>query len=246
MTWRRSNPGSSRTFNAVTLLLIVVAAVGAIGVSPIALGLFHGATSRWERLSFIGQTYGAASAVISVLALVGVVATFAFQAKEIKRAREETRRQANVDLLEMAMHDPDLDECWGPLPSPSDARTRKQQLYVNMIVSEWSMSFEIGILPERRLRRISREMFQGTPGRDYWRRVRELRLSTSESRRRRRFHEILDEEYTRVLGELPERSVNSPGPGRSHGWQRPTFLGAIGAGLAFLALRRWRQRRSRR
>jgi len=147
--------------------LVVFVAVGLIGASPIALGLFKGATDRWERLSFIGQTYGAASAILSVLALIGVVGALTFQARETKLAREEARRQAISDLLKMAMEDPDLDECWGPVPPPADPKTRKQQLYVNMIVAEWAMSFEMKTLRESRLRLIANEMFQGDVGRSY-------------------------------------------------------------------------------
>ncbi|MFB9830988.1 DUF6082 family protein [Actinoallomurus acaciae] len=124
------------------MLLIAVAAVALIGISPVALGIFHGATGKWERLSFIGQIYGAASAIISVLALVGIVLTLSCQAREAKLACQETRRQAVSDLLKMAMDDPDLDECWGPVPPPDDPKTRKQLLYTNMIISEWSLSFE--------------------------------------------------------------------------------------------------------
>ncbi|MGH3381602.1 MAG: DUF6082 family protein [Actinoallomurus sp.] len=85
------------------LLLIAMTAVALIGVSPIALGVFNGGTDHWERLSFIGQTYGAASAVISVLALVGIVATLSYQAREVKLSREEARRQAIGDLLPPVM-----------------------------------------------------------------------------------------------------------------------------------------------
>src|SRR5205807_2191579 len=96
------------------------------------------------------------------------------------------------------MEDPDLDECWGPVPEPDDPKTRKQLLYTNMIVSEWALSFETGALPEIRLRAIANEMFQGQVGRDYWGSAREARLSTSAGRRERRFHGILDEEYERA------------------------------------------------
>jgi uncharacterized membrane protein len=182
----------------VLLLLLAVTAVALIGVSPIALGIFHGATGKWERLSFIGQTYGAASAIVSVLALVGIVLTLSYQAREAKLAREETRRQAVGDLLRMAMDDPDLDECWGPIPLPDDPKTRKQLLYTNMIISEWALSFETKALPEARLRAIANEMFHGHVGRTYWEGAREARLATSASRREQRFHEILDEEYERT------------------------------------------------
>lgn len=46
------------------LILVVVLSVSLIGVSPLALDVFRGSTSHWDRLSSIGQTYGAASAVL--------------------------------------------------------------------------------------------------------------------------------------------------------------------------------------
>jgi uncharacterized membrane protein len=197
----RRRTGNRRLRSAlptILLLLTALMAIALIGISPIALGVFHGGTGRWERLSFIGQTYGAASAIVSVLALVGIVLTLSYQAREAKLAREETRRQAVGDLLRMAMEDPDLDECWGPVPPPDDPKTRKQLLYTNMIIAEWSLSFETRALPEARLRAIANEMFQGQVGRDYWESARETRLSTSAGHRERRFHEILDEEYERA------------------------------------------------
>lgn len=212
MRWRS---GRSRRAVSATLLLLALVGIGLIGSSPIALGLFGGTTPHWQRLSFIGQTYGAASAVISVLALVGVVVTLLYQASETKLAREESRRQAISALLAMAMEDPDLDECWGPLPVPADAKSRKQQLYTNMIVSEWQVSFETGALPEARLRAVAREMFHGTVGRTYWREARDVRASTAASRRARRFHHVLDEEFSYASQEFqPEgpgaRSAQPP------------------------------------
>ncbi|WP_125620585.1 DUF6082 family protein [Actinomadura sp. WAC 06369] len=192
----------------VTLLAIVV--IGLIGASPWFLRAFDGPTSRWERLSFIGQTYGAASALVAAFALVGIVATLIFQARETKIAREEARRVAIAELLKMAMDDPDLDEAWGPVPEGEDRRARRQLMYINMIISEWQMSFETKALPEVRLRAISREMFSGRPGRAFWREAREVRLSTSESKRARRFHQILDEEYRRAPAPAPERARRRP------------------------------------
>jgi hypothetical protein len=38
----------------VTLTLVVVLGIGLIGASPLALDIFHGSTSHWDRLSSIG------------------------------------------------------------------------------------------------------------------------------------------------------------------------------------------------
>lgn len=169
-----------------------------VAASPFALRLFGGAGGEWERLSFIGQTYGAISALIAVVALVGIIATLVLQARETRRAVQESRRQAMSELLQKAMDDPDLDECWGPLPAPGDPKTRKQQLYVNMIISQWGVAYETGAMPEQRLRAVAREMFSAPPGRTFWARAREQRLSVVTEGRMGRFNRILDEEFRRI------------------------------------------------
>ncbi|WP_201776555.1 DUF6082 family protein [Allosalinactinospora lopnorensis] len=202
-----------------------------VGVSPLGLRVFDGADGEWERLSLIGQTYGAVSALIAVLALVGVAVTLVFQARETRRAIEETRRQAMSELLRMAMDDPDLDECWGPVPDGEDPKTRKQQLYTNMIISQWASAFEIGALPEERLRAVAREMFQGAVGYAYWTRARDMSSMTEGTRRERRFVAILDEEYQKAEPAEPARREDEEGRERTrHGVGR--LLLAFAAGTA--------------
>lgn len=60
-------------------------------------------------------------------------------------------------------------------------------------------SFETGATPEHRLRYNANEMFSGEVGQTFWRNSRDSRLSTSANRREQRFHQILDEEYQRVV-----------------------------------------------
>jgi hypothetical protein len=84
-----------RTFSLCLITLVVIVLIGA---SPWALRAFGGSTTRWERLSFIGQTYGAASALLAALALIGIAATLIFQAHDTKIAREEARRIAPAVL----------------------------------------------------------------------------------------------------------------------------------------------------
>ncbi|HEX6473278.1 MAG TPA: DUF6082 family protein [Streptosporangiaceae bacterium] len=224
--------------------------VDLIAISPVALDLVSGSTSRWERLSFIGQTYGA---ILSVLALIGVVTTLWLQARETKLNREEARRAAIEDLLKMAMDDPDLDECWGPVPAGEDAKVRRQQMYVNMIISEWQMSFETKALGESRLRAISREMFEGAAGQRFWRAARDIRISTSETKSARRFHEILDGEYQRALASaatVPPSPGDAgqaapPSLGRERGLRGTVQWVAVGVGAALAAVL-WRLVRHRR
>ncbi|MFC5747970.1 DUF6082 family protein [Actinomadura rugatobispora] len=213
------NPRNRGAFRTLTLILAILVAIGLIGSSPWALRGFGGSTSRWERLSFIGQTSGAASALLAALALLGIAATLILQARETRIAREEARRSAIADLLKMAMDDPDLDEAWGPVPEDEDRKARRQLMYINMILSEWQMSFETKALGEARLRAISREMFSGRPGRAFWEAAREVRIRTSDTKRALRFHQILDEEYTQAPAPSPE-----PAPNPNHN-PNPTAAG---------------------
>src|SRR5690606_41487371 len=65
----------------------------------------EGPAVRWGLPGFV-----AATVVVVAVALIGIVATLIFQARETKIAREEARRIAIAELLKMAMDDPDLDE----------------------------------------------------------------------------------------------------------------------------------------
>jgi ABC-type sulfate transport system permease component len=96
---RRGAPGSNRVSLIVILLLIVVLSVGLIGASPLALDTFRGSTSYWNRLSAIGQTYGAASAVLSVLTIIGVAVTLVLQARDSRALRLQAIRESHIRLL---------------------------------------------------------------------------------------------------------------------------------------------------
>jgi Family of unknown function (DUF6082) len=186
---------------------------------------------------------------VSVLALAGVVLTLGYQARETKRAREETRRQAISDLLKMAMEDPELDEYWGPILSPDDPKSRKQQLYKNMIIAAWEMAYETGATPENRLRYNANEMFSGEAGRTFWRNSRESRPSTSANRRERRFHQILDEEYQRAIvvqsGSHPVTHGQRRSDRRLHAAVRRLALPVAGAALSAIVCRILRSGRAR-
>ena len=200
-----SGPLSGRLFasSLVSLSIILVAA------SPLALDLFGGSAGSWARRGDIGQTYGAAAALLSVCALAGVAASLVLQARESKANREHASRLVHTDLLKMAMEDPAYLECWGPYSSSTDAIAQRQAMYVNLILSYWEGRYELGQLSDAHLREGAAHMFQAQPGRQFWADARALRTETSESRRARRFHRILDEEYLRALTPGPQPAPDS-------------------------------------
>lgn len=200
---------ATRTLTIVLLAIAVVAAVGSVLASPWMLGVIgSGSRTDWQQFSFVGQTYGAASAILAVLALGGVAVSLTLQAREAKATREQALRGLHADLLKMAMDDPVYRVCWGPFFASQDQTAARQHMYTNMIISHWQLTFEVGTAGERHIREVAAVFFAGEIGRRFWRDGRDLRLKAEQGRRARRFHRILDEEYRRAV----VRGASEPAP----------------------------------
>lgn len=184
---------------ALTSVLVLAMVI----LSPFALALLANADGvDWNSLSTVGQTYGAISAVIGVLALGGVAASLVVQQREAKANREQSLRVLHADLLKMAMDSPEYMECWGPFRTDRDPVQLRQIMYTNMIVSHWEMMYELGALTEGHLRELGADMFRGEPGRKFWAGSRDRRIRTAHGRREVKFQLILDDVYRQVLDEL--------------------------------------------
>ena len=205
----RETRSTAPLYGRLLVISLVCISVLAVAVSPIALDLFGGNANSWARRGDIGQTYGAAAALLSVLALGGVAVSLVLQSRESKANREHASRLIHTDLLKMAMDDRAYLECWGPYSSATDPVAQRQAMYVNLILSYWESRWELGQLSETHLRAAAAHMFRATPGRDFWADARALRTSTSESRRARRFHQILDEEYLTALTPGPSPAADA-------------------------------------
>lgn len=242
---RRRDAGRIRASVPVLAALSLVLVAVAVGLSPLALGTVGAFSDDWEGLSLIGQTYGAASAVLAGLALAGVAATLVAQTRETRVSRELAVRDSTSELLRMAMDNPEYAECWGANLTQPTGRAQRQSMYTNMIVSQWEMAYETRSVGEDHVRALAHNLFAGRVGWEFWSRARTIRLRTAETRRSRRFHRILDEEFQRS----PEpRKPTQPrnGPPRRWGAARPLagvlIVGAVAAGMA--AVRRVLNRRA--
>lgn len=175
--------GAGRRYRWPRLLLLgslgclLLAAVFLVLVSPLALPALDRAGSRdWQRLSDIGQTYGAVSALLSVVALGGVVASLVLQTQQTKLDRLQAHRSFHLQLLKMAIDDPDLHACWGSIApdwgslSPVE---RRQFAYCNQVVSFMEMSFDVGTINEAWLRGAAQELFGSAVSRQWWQRNRQ-------------------------------------------------------------------------
>ncbi|MGP4027011.1 DUF6082 family protein [Actinomadura sp. 3N407] len=122
-----------------------------------------------------------------------------------------------------------------------DPEADLQNVHINLILSEWQTSFELRMLDERHLRLLAKGLFQGEGGRRFWTTAREARITTSSTRRERRFHQIVDDEYRVAEQQGPPRPDEEPRRGSVTGRHRGiligTILGGIGVMLADRVLR---------
>jgi len=240
-TARRIGPFMAVAIVSILLLILV-------SLSPLVLnqiGKFH--DIDWIRLSAIGQTYGAASALLTGLALLGVVGSIFFQIRAIQSSTEQSSREHHAHLVEMAMNDPVYRLAWGYDTAfmTDDLDTFRQNAYLNLIISYWERDFVLGEIPDRRLRLMSTSLFGGAAGRMYWATIRNYRLAAAKDRKGRRFIQIVDEEYRNSIRSGPPIVPAKPAPNpprktaQDHGERRAQVItAAIGAAVLAATIRR--------
>lgn len=254
---RPDGAAATRAVLFVVILLLVLVSVGLVVASPWALSTLdrNGNEINWNRLSKIGATYGAVSAIIAAIALLGVVVSLVIQSREAKAARNNAQRAYHVDLLRMAMDDPRYMECWGPyLTENFDAE--RQYTYVNLIVTQWHSEYEIGEMTDALLRATAASVFASLPGRQYWEASGSFWRDNYSGRRARRFFHLLDEVYHEALKNPPSsppNPVNSETPScfagsrtSQWGWFVAAGCGAAVTIVLYAACRIWCHVRARR
>jgi Family of unknown function (DUF6082) len=172
-----------------------VAILALVVLSPLALGGLARYRSDWTLLSNIGQTYGAVSALLSSVALGGVVLSLLYQARDGKTAREQTTRSLQLELIKMQMEDPALMTAsgapWG-LAIPSESAAIREFLYLQIWIAYLYGSYSIGEISEPTLRYVfANELFRGRAGRRYWEARSARQSMTGGSRRHNNFYRML-------------------------------------------------------
>jgi hypothetical protein len=126
--------------------------------------------ANWGELSSVGQTYGAISALISSLALGGVIVSLLYQARDGRTAREQSMRTLQHQLLRMQMDDPVLMDVTGApwsLHISPDSGTIREYLYMHMWFGFWSGSYIMGEMPPESVSVTARnELFNSQAGRN--------------------------------------------------------------------------------
>lgn len=239
--------GSWRYLLAVLSAALFVVGLAGVLLSPWALELIGTHGVDWSRASDIGQTYGAASAILSALALGGIGLSVILQVRANHQARIHAVRQIHADLIKLALDDPRYLPCWGvPHRSRLDER---QSLYINLIISYWQARWDIGSLDAPRARAQASGFFQGEAPRLYWQQHGAARLAGTR-RRRRGLGRILDDEYRRAIASGPPARPAVPRatmPARRSGSGAVVVGGLALVGAAGICLgRAWQKRATSR
>jgi hypothetical protein len=185
----------------------------------------------WQRLSDVGQAFGAVSAVVSAIALLGVVTSLVIQQRQNRMTEEQTVRQRHFELVRITMEDPKFLYVWGDLPEVGYDPALLG--FGNLVVSHWLMLWRIGNIDEETLRRNAAAYFAGSVGRDHWQHG-GPGWSTPD-RRAERFVSIMSEEYHKAVSAGPPASVPPPVAGRPeaprNGWRLVTGLALVSAAV---------------
>jgi hypothetical protein len=238
---------------AATVLAVVV-------LSPFLLSGLTGVGSvPWTRLSEIGQTYGAISAVLSALALGGVAVSLFIQARQARASEIQAVRGYHLELVRLQLDDlPTYLPCWGPLDLPG-ATAQRRHIYTNLMFAYGSMGYGVGEISEPLLRNMLAGMFRGEFARRYWVAARGAWVASAAERRRgHRFVAIVDDEHRQAVAAGPPALTDEPAvveevtsgprpasagasPGRGRTAVTSLLLGAGAGALIGIAVDRWQR-----
>ena len=221
-----------RLIFAASIILATFAGLALVTASPLALrSLANLRQFDWLRLSNVGQTYGAISAMLVVIGLSGVAVTVFLQVRESRHTRVQAARTRHYDLMRMALDDPVLMEVSNQLRRLPTHNERRQAIYINLLLRFWLMLWEFNDISEARLRSYAADLFETEPSRTYWRKIK-TQPSLADTRKERRFTQIVSEEYQNsITSRRPDIPGNDGLSAEPHNVDRSALAG-LGMGLA--------------
>jgi hypothetical protein len=181
----------------VGLLLVVL--------SPYALLVLSGLSDQdWERLSLIGQTYGAVSALLAAGALCGVAVSIRQQQRLEQVGREHVFRTVHLELTRMLFDHPDLMDSYASSVGTDDTYERRLNLYCNQRVLSLLMGYEVGAINDQYVAGAAKELLGSPNAQRWWAQVRDSKRGTLMSSRQERVVDIVDREWLLVASASAE------------------------------------------
>jgi hypothetical protein len=175
-------------------------------------------------VSDIGQSYGAASAVISTVALGVVLVGLITQHRQFKSGRLKTLSDMTEELVRLAMDEPVYRQCRGARTAPE---TIDEDIfyYCNRVLKSWKRAWELRDLPEAQARSYLANFFDSEIPRLFWQIHGDWHMQGKARNRRERFLAMTNEEYLRaVKGGPPSRRREQRQPSRSAAKSRRQHL----------------------
>jgi hypothetical protein len=183
---------------SIAILLSIAATLFLVFSSPFYLQwLAKFKKADWTEIGNIGQAYGAASAVLSALALLGVAVSVILQVREHLANRSQIVRSQHFRLLELAIEKPELyTQILGLDGRAMSANEIRQHLFTTMFVNYAETGYSLGNIPELSLREeVLRGIFASEPGRKWWLRT---ERDWQKSGRSSKFVQIVEDEYSKA------------------------------------------------
>jgi hypothetical protein len=216
------------TASAGLLLLVLI--------SPLLLRILAGARGiDWPQLSNIGQTYGAASAILSGVALIGVSLSLLIQARQARAERIQVVRERHMDILRIALEDPEVYARVMGMDAESLGENTRAFIFATILMNYGRMGYQMGVLTESAIRAdFFQGLFQSELGRAWWSQNRQLWIRNPvPERRAQQFVRIADDEYHKAIMAGPPTitvpSKDSPHaiaktPQHRSQWHTPTAI----------------------
>lgn len=199
--------GRSALLAVSTILLAATLLVATI--SPVILNALYRGEEDYSRASNVGQAYGAASAVLAVLALGVVSASLVVQYGQFRYERMRAVHQQTEELVKLALDNPQYCQCWGARVAPDEVDERLFY-YCSLVVKSWTRAWERGDLSEHEARDFLRLFFDSEVPRLFWQRHGSWHRYRRARSRSGRFLTMVNEEYLSAVRSGPPARSYEP------------------------------------
>ncbi|GLY83366.1 DUF6082 family protein [Actinoallomurus iriomotensis] len=191
-----------RKSSAIWMSIAAIAFL-AVFASPLYLQWLAGfRRANWTEIGNIGQAYGAASAILSALALLGIAMSISLQVREHYANRSQIVRSQQFRLIELALENPErYMPCRGLDWRERTTDDMCQHLYTTMLINNHYTGYSLGFTSEEVLRgEILHDIFAAESGRKWWAEAEEhwRRMPSAAN-----FVDIVSDEYTKAISRNP-------------------------------------------
>jgi Family of unknown function (DUF6082) len=235
-----------RTARRVIVVSTLAAALGValFAVLPYWLARLNSwiGADELARMANVGEAYGAPSALLAGVAMIGVTAALVFQIRQFKTGQAIEMRKMQIDLMRMVMDDPALRPTSPNYPDLS-TEERRRAIYSNLMFKYLELGYEIGYVSRESLELELSEQFRIDEIGEMWRKARRQFAASASNRGQRDFVDIADRSLAAASAGAPVAALvpGDASDGRDVRWRhRRWFFAGIFVGACAVTLSRGR------